>query len=152
MQSLLFLPLFVLPLGPKPDALELFRKWCRSQSPELRIQAVHTLRGHIGRESRVALLSLLADPHPAVRAAVRGALVARPPDEGPALFGRLGRAAAELHEHAAQWQPPAGFTRRRWDAGALMGPDPLWGRFWEAATLDAAHRDLFRRARAVLLE
>jgi Mg-chelatase subunit ChlD len=89
MQSLLLLPLFVLPLGPKPDALALFRKWCRSPSPELRIQAVHSLRGHIGRESRVALLSLLADPHPAVRAAVRGALVERPPGEGPALAGGI---------------------------------------------------------------
>jgi len=83
------LPLLMLPLAPEPDALALFRQWCRSPSPELRIQAARTLRGHRGRECRVALLSLLADPHPAVRRAARGELVRRAPDEGPALVREI---------------------------------------------------------------
>jgi hypothetical protein len=77
---------FLLPLlCPEPDPLALYRRWRDSQSPELRIQAVRSLRGHAGRESRAALLSLLDDEHPAVRAVVRAELVARPPDEGPEL-------------------------------------------------------------------
>ncbi|MHC4578194.1 MAG: HEAT repeat domain-containing protein [Planctomycetota bacterium] len=86
------LPFFIiLPLGPGPEALALFRKWCRSPSPELRIQAVRTLRGHNGRESRAALLSLLSDPHPAVRRAVRAELKERPSGEGPDLTRAIAR-------------------------------------------------------------
>lgn len=121
MQSLLFLPLFVLPLGPKPDALELFRKWCRSPSPELRIQAVRTLRGHFGRDSRVALLSLLADPHPAVRAAVRAGLVARPPGEGPALAAGI----RALRPAAARREGLRALLARKEDPTVFAGdPDP----------------------------
>ena len=121
MQTLLLLPLFVLPLGPEPDALALFRKWRRSPSPELRIQAVHSLRGHIGRESRVALLSLLADPHPAVRAAVRGALVRRPPGEGPALADGI----AALRPPAARREGLRALLARKEDPSSFAAdPDP----------------------------
>jgi hypothetical protein len=61
----------------------------------LRIQAVRTLRGHGGRESRVALLSLLADPHPGVRAAVREEIVRRPPSEGPELAREISKLRLE---------------------------------------------------------
>jgi len=77
--------LLALLCAPEPDALALFRQWRRSPSPELRLQAVRTLHGVRGPEARAALLSLLADPQPAVRAAVRRELVALPPDDGPAL-------------------------------------------------------------------
>ena len=121
MQTLLLLPLVVLLLSPKPDALVLFRKWCRSQSPELRIQAVHSLRSHTGQESRVALFSLLADPHPAVRAAVRAALAARPPDEGPALAGGI----LGLRPAAARREGLRALLARKEDPTAFaMDPDP----------------------------
>jgi len=70
---------------PEQDPLALFRQWSRSPSPELRLQAVRTLRGHEGPVSRAALLSLLADPHVGVREAVRRELCLRPPSEGPDL-------------------------------------------------------------------
>ena len=43
---------------------------------------------------------------------------------------------------------PAGFTRHAWDREGLVGPDPLWGRFWEASALGAGERRLIERARA----
>ena len=43
---------------------------------------------------------------------------------------------------------PAGFVRHAWDRDGLVGPDPLWGRFWEAAVLGAGERRLIERARA----
>jgi Ser/Thr protein kinase RdoA (MazF antagonist) len=36
-------------------------------------------------------------------------------------FGALGRLMANLHNHAARWQVPAGFTRRHWDWEGLFG-------------------------------
>jgi Ser/Thr protein kinase RdoA (MazF antagonist) len=36
-------------------------------------------------------------------------------------FRALGRLMARLHQHAAGWQPPAGFTRRHWDWEGLFG-------------------------------
>lgn len=36
-------------------------------------------------------------------------------------FCALGRLMARLHQHAAYWQPPSGFTRRHWDWEGLFG-------------------------------
>ena len=69
--------------------MALFRQWSSSASPQLRIQAARTLRGLEGRDSRVALFTLLDDDHPGVRAAVRHEIVLRPPDEGPDLAAGL---------------------------------------------------------------
>ncbi len=62
----------------------------------------------------------------------------------------IGKIAAQVRSHNAVWKAPAGFVRRRWDADALMGSDPLWGRFWEAEPLSDAQRALFARGRARL--
>ncbi|HLT90111.1 MAG TPA: phosphotransferase [Woeseiaceae bacterium] len=59
----------------------------------------------------------------------------------------LGALVADIHEHAAGWQPPPGFTRPAWDADGLAGPDPVWGRFWELPSLDREQRVLLVRAR-----
>lgn len=72
---------------------------------------------------------------------------------GPALadlretFLGVGRLAARLHDHAQGWSPPAGFVRHAWDGDGLLGPAPLWGRFWLAGGLGAAERRLIERAR-----
>ena len=63
--------------SPNADKLALFRQWCKSPSPELRIQAVRSLYNTSGQESRAALLSMLGDEHPGVRATVRDALAQR---------------------------------------------------------------------------
>ena len=64
------------------------------------------------------------------------------------VFARVGRLAARLHNQAEAWSLPAGFVRHAWDRDGLVGPDPLWGRFWEAAMLGAEERRLIERARA----
>ncbi|MFT7597913.1 MAG: Ser/Thr protein kinase RdoA (MazF antagonist) [Acidimicrobiales bacterium] len=67
-----------------------------------------------------------------------------------AHYRRIGQLSAEIRSHGTTWQPPTGFTRRRWDADGLMGTDPLWGKFWEAEQLDDSIRALFAEARTVL--
>jgi len=71
----------------------------------------------------------------------------RAPADASALFHRVGREIARLHDACDRWQPPAGFVRCRWDADGLLGEAPLWGRFWENPTLDADTRDLLVRFR-----
>lgn len=77
------------------------------------------------------------------------------PDK-PQLYAQLGCAMARLHAISDAWQPPEDFRRWSWDAAGLVGPQPLWGRFWENPDLSAAERTLmleFRaRALAVLQE
>lgn len=62
-------------------------------------------------------------------------------------FRGVGRLAARLHDHAQGWSPPAGFVRHAWDGDGLLGPAPLWGRFWLAGGLGTAERRLIERAR-----
>ncbi|MEA3439764.1 MAG: phosphotransferase [Chloroflexota bacterium] len=38
-------------------------------------------------------------------------------------FRALGRVTAQLHQHAAHWKPPTGFTRRCWNWEGLFGED-----------------------------
>ena len=64
------------------------------------------------------------------------------------VFERVGGLAARLHDQAEAWPLPAGFVRHAWDREGLVGPEPLWGRFWEATVLGAAERSLIERARA----
>ena len=64
----------------------------------------------------------------------------------------LGRTLADLHALSDRWQRPAGFSRPHWDAVGLVGPNPLWGRFWENPHLTASQVGLFTafRDRAAL--
>ena len=64
------------------------------------------------------------------------------------VFVGVGRLCARLHNQTEAWTQPASFTRHAWDRGGLVGPEPLWGRFWEAAVLGAGERRLIERARA----
>jgi hypothetical protein len=116
--SFLILCLVSLPT-PEQDPLALFRQWSRSPSPELRLQAVRTLRGQRGSASRAALLSLLADPHVAVREAVRRELVLRPPDEGPDLATEI----EALRDPRARVEGVRAVVARKEDA-TLFALDP----------------------------
>ena len=69
-----------------------------------------------------------------------------------AVFAGVGRLCARLHNQTETWTPPAGFTRHAWDREGLVGPEPLWGRFWEAAVLGTEERRLIQRARASVSE
>jgi Ser/Thr protein kinase RdoA (MazF antagonist) len=62
-------------------------------------------------------------------------------------YRTVGEIAARIHEQARSWQRPASFTRRPWDADALVGDDPTFGRFWEIDLLDDDQRRLLFRAR-----
>ena len=64
-----------------------------------------------------------------------------------ATFRTIGALAARLHNQAARWRPPPGFTRHAWDTDGLVGEQPFWGRFWELAALSDAERALMVRAR-----
>ena len=69
-----------------------------------------------------------------------------------AVFAGVGRLCARLHNQTEMWTPPAGFTRHAWDREGLVGPEPLWGRFWEAAVLGTEEHRLIERARASVRE
>jgi Ser/Thr protein kinase RdoA (MazF antagonist) len=45
----------------------------------------------------------------------------------PRHFKAVGRLMAQLHEHAVQWHPPHGFTRRQWDWDGLFGDTAGFG-------------------------
>ena len=62
-------------------------------------------------------------------------------------FTEVGRLAAQLHNHAAHWQPPKDFVRHAWNNDGLTGEAPLWGRFWEFPGLDKAQKQLIEQAR-----
>lgn len=59
----------------------------------------------------------------------------------------LGATMARLHQISDAWTLPEGFTRPHWDRAGLVGPDPLWGRFWEHPDLNADERALLIAAR-----
>ncbi len=149
------LPLIVPPLGPKPDPLALFRQWVDSPSPDLRLQAARSLRGDRGSDSRAALLSLLSDPHPAVRAGVRDEIVARPAAEGP----DLARGIAALREARARVEGVRAILARREDASpfaedrdAEVRARALFSRRVAAPLLRAGLRHADGRTRALSLE
>lgn len=64
------------------------------------------------------------------------------------VFASVGQVIARAHNQVEAWPQPTGFVRHAWDREGLVGPEPLWGRFWEAAVLSAAERRLIERARA----
>ena len=43
----------------------------------------------------------------------------------------LGHLLAQFHAASDRLTLPADFTRPHWDIAGLVGPDPLWGRFWD---------------------
>jgi Ser/Thr protein kinase RdoA (MazF antagonist) len=62
-------------------------------------------------------------------------------------YRTVGEIAARIHEHGRGWSRPAGFTRRPWDAEALVGDNPTFGRFWELEGLDDEQRRVLFAAR-----
>ncbi len=53
------------------------------------------------------------------------------PDEANrhAVFSLLGETTARLHLHSATWKPSTPIRRHRWDFDAMLGPQPLWGKW-----------------------
>ncbi|MBX3499474.1 MAG: phosphotransferase [Alphaproteobacteria bacterium] len=57
-------------------------------------------------------------------------------------FEQLGAITASMHNQAAAWQVPQGFTRHHLDTDGLMGDRPFWGPFWEHRLLTPAEARL----------
>jgi Ser/Thr protein kinase RdoA (MazF antagonist) len=74
----------------------------------------------------------------------------RPDEDLSAHFGPLGEITARLHLHARAWSLPQGFVRKRWDVDTILGRQPHWGDWRQAAGLDAEGARLLTRATAVL--
>jgi Ser/Thr protein kinase RdoA (MazF antagonist) len=67
-------------------------------------------------------------------------------------YQTIGKIAACMHNHTADWRHPAEFRRHSWDAAGLVGEQPFWGRFWELAALAPEQRRLLLRARAKIAD
>jgi Ser/Thr protein kinase RdoA (MazF antagonist) len=65
-------------------------------------------------------------------------------------YRTIGRLAARMHNQAARWDLPSGFTRHAWDENGLVGEQPRWGRFWELDALSADQRGLLLEVRAAV--
>lgn len=68
-------------------------------------------------------------------------------DDPMALCRQVGQEMARLHDLTDQWTPPQGFTRPDWQRDALLGENPLWGRFWEHPHLTDDQRETLLNAR-----
>lgn len=77
--------------------------------------------------------------------------LARLPD-APASYRALGAEMARMHDVCDAWAPPPGFDRPAWDVDGLIGPAPLWGRFWENPLLTPDQRILLVAARDLARE
>ena len=62
-----------------------------------------------------------------------------------ARMAEIGALARQLHSNADRLPAPA---RPAWDAEALLGAVPRWGKYWENPALSAADQALILRARA----
>jgi len=57
-----------------------------------------------------------------------------------ARAGELGALIARLHNATDAGACPQPFARKPWDAGALLGERPFWGRFWDNPALHPDER------------
>lgn len=66
-----------------------------------------------------------------------------PSEEGDltGLFTTLGRYAATLHKHVAEWQQPEKFVRPIWDAAGILEPDSPWGDWRKAPHAEGETRE-----------
>lgn len=70
--------------------------------------------------------------------------------DAPHWFERLGELTACMHRHARSWTLPAEFRRKRWDVGAMVGPNGYWGPWRAARGLDVAGTRVLERAVAFI--
>ncbi len=77
----------------------------------------------------------------------------------PVHFRRLGGVLARLHDHTSSWEPPAGFTRMRWDWETFFGNTMEYGGVSAAGCWDLLPKpvrtrfdDIARRMRKVMAD
>lgn len=102
-----------------------------------------TLLRAIHGGSYVSVVSWLDGP------AIGSSSVPLPGSEGEitALYSQVGALIAAFHD-ATDAVETDDIQRPAWDADALLGEEPLWGRFWENPTLTQAEQELLLRAKS----
>ena len=105
-----------------------------------------------GDGSRVVEMSIPELPQPRPCVAFGFVPGESPPDDGDLApyFPTLGALAARLHRHTRGWQPPEGFTRRRWDFDTTIGDRPHWGAWRDGVGVSAAERKLLGKLQSAL--
>ncbi|MEL6550845.1 MAG: phosphotransferase [Pseudomonadota bacterium] len=68
-------------------------------------------------------------------------------EELRALYAAVGALIAAFHD-ATDAVETDDIQRPAWDADALLGEEPLWGRFWENPTLDGSELEILLRVKA----
>jgi len=89
-----------------------------------------------GRDGR--LLQRIGGDRHAVLFAWEGGSEPSPEDDLGDLFEVLGRFAALAHEQAMRFAGSPGFTRQRWDIGAILDADGVWGDWRRAPHVEGA--------------
>jgi Ser/Thr protein kinase RdoA (MazF antagonist) len=68
----------------------------------------------------------------------------------PASFELLGSITARMHNHAAGWQRPAGFTRFAWDYDGAFGRVARWGRWQDGMAIGPEETEVLGRLATTL--
>ena len=125
------------------DAIESELIWLQALARDTKLPVIKPRSGRNGK-----LVQLLDRNDVAPRHAVSFAFEQGAEPESaflPHLFSDLGRFAAICHTHVQNWQPPIGFTRPTWNAGAILDADGLWGNWRTAPHVTGEVRDILDR-------
>jgi Ser/Thr protein kinase RdoA (MazF antagonist) len=68
----------------------------------------------------------------------------------PASFELLGGITARMHDHAATWQRPPGFTRFAWDYDGAFGSVSRWGRWQDGMAIGPEESEALGRLASTL--
>ncbi len=60
-------------------------------------------------------------------------------------FKTLGAMTASLHQHARQWQRPAGFSRMTWNYETALGPNGHWGSWRDGLAMGPSELEILGR-------
>jgi Ser/Thr protein kinase RdoA (MazF antagonist) len=68
----------------------------------------------------------------------------------PLNFEVLGRLAAKMQTHGAEWEPAKGFERYTCDCDAAFGPNAMWGRWQNGLGLGSYENDILSKLESVI--
>ncbi|TDS87789.1 Ser/Thr protein kinase RdoA (MazF antagonist) [Nesterenkonia aurantiaca] len=85
-----------------------------------------------------------------VQGAVLEDIVGVLPDPS-SYYRRIGRATAEFHGHAENWQPPSGFDRFQWRIQDMIGRSSRWGD-WRGAPMQTQQHQILHAAEAAAVK
>jgi Ser/Thr protein kinase RdoA (MazF antagonist) len=133
-------------------AIECELAWIDALRSERIVPVAKVIAGKNGQDLQTAQTPSLKSPRTLVMFEF---LDGQTPDESGDLsegFGKLGMLAARCHAHVLTWEKPAGFERLTWDASAVFGADPTWGKWQDAPGIDAGISPVLRQAETRIIE